>query len=205
MTVTYPLTPPASPAPVRAHVEPVETVAQSRSPFSFRRQYQIHQGGHWKLSIELPVLVEAEWREWTAFITALQGVAGTFLYGDPLRAVAKGAASGSPAVSGAGNAGLVLPTAGWTASTLVLKAGDMIQLGTGADAHLHMITQDATSDGTGAASLDIWPRLRTSPADGQLIIVDSPVGVWQLAANANGWDYEAPRHGRLSINCIEAL
>jgi hypothetical protein len=203
--IQFPLTPPAEPAPAAMTIRARETVAQSRSPFSGKRQVYEHQGGMWQMEFTLPILTEAEWREWSAFLVALRGVRGTFLMGDPVRSAPQGAGGGAPVVDGAGQTGLTLATRGWPASTLVLKAGDYIQLGSASATHLHMLTADATSDAAGLVTLDLWPRLRTTPADGGLIVVSNTVGQWHLATNLNGWDYRPARLSEMSFKCVEAL
>jgi len=205
MTITFPLDPPAAPTPTEMKVTIREVVAQSRSPFSYKRQVQEHQGGHWEMSFDLPPLTEAEWREWTGWLAALRGVRGTFLWGDPARTSPQGAGGGTPVVNGAAQTGLVLATDGWPVSTLVLKRGDYFQLGNGSATRLHMVTADATTDSGGAVDLDIWPRLRESPADGALLTIDNPVGQWQLATNQNAWRHIEARQVNLSLDFKEAI
>lgn len=73
-------------------------------------------------------------------------------------------------VSGAGQTGSSLVTAGWPMSTaLVVRAGDVIKLA-GLNA-VFMITADAASDASGLATLPIDPPIVAggSPADGAAV------------------------------------
>ena len=99
---------------------------------------------------------------WCAFLTALNGVEGTFLMGVPLGPAAP---SGSPTVSGANQTGNTLVTAGWT-NDVAIPAGTYFQLGSGGTSTLHKVAVAATASGAGAATLEVWPRVRTAPSNG---------------------------------------
>ena len=92
-------------------------------------------------------------------------------------------------VNGASQSGNTLIIDGATASqTGYLKAGDYIQLGTGLSSRLHMVVEDADTDGSGNATLSIEPALRTSPSDDLAITVSNTKGVFRLVTNETEWD-----------------
>ena len=137
-----------------------------------------------------------------SFILALMGQKGTFLLGDPLAKIPRGLASGNPLVNGANQIGNTLITDGWTASISgILLAGDYIQINN----RLYKVLQDVTSDGSGNATLEIWPRLAASPADNEYIVTYDCKGVFRLAENVTPI-YEANEERFYSINfsAIEA-
>lgn len=177
----------------------------SVSPFTGEQQVYVHPGEFWMAEAELIPMHRDDAEQWAAWLTALNGMEGTFLMGVPLGETARGGASGSPTVSGAGQTGKTLVTAGWTAGAAI-KAGDYIQLGSSATTRLHKVVQDATASGGGAATLEIWPRLRGAPTNGAAITISNPKGRWRLASNDRGWDLNIGRlYDGLTFSAVEAL
>ena len=64
---------------------------------------------------------------------------------------------------------------------------------------------NASTDGAGKATLDIWPRLRSSPADGAAIVVSAAKGLWMLASNASEYEIEPAMQYGFSFACRERL
>lgn len=181
-------------------------VGVSTSPFSREQQVYAHQGDWWEVDVSLPAMKRADAEPWVAFLLALNGREGTFLLGEPINTAPRGVGTGTPLVKGASQTGRTLLTDGWTISqTGILKAGDWFQLGTGSSSRLHKVVQDADSDGSGNATLEIWPRLRVSPADNAALTVSSPKGVFRLAGNMREWSLEQAAIYGLSFSCVEAL
>ena len=109
-------------------------------------------------------------------------------------------------VNGADQTGATLAVDGLQASkTDVFKAGDYFQVGTGSSSRLHMVTADADSNASGEATLDIWPPLRSSPADNAAVTVSSPKGVFRLTENVTGWDIDAARTYGITLKAIEVI
>ena len=149
-------------------------------------------------------LTDAE--QWITFLLKLNGMEGTFLFGDPNAKTPQGPATGTPLVNGASQTGNSLITDGWTVSvTGILKAGDYIQLGSGSTTRLYKVLNDADSDAGGNATFDIWPRLRVSPADNDLIITSAAKGLFALAGNIMEWDIEGAMKYGISFTAIEDL
>lgn len=202
MAITYPLTLPAATAPSRVRFTPYAMVAVGISPFTGHQQAYEHQGQLWKLDFDLPSMQRADAEEWTAFLLSLNGRKGTFQMGDPAAATPRGIATGTPLVKGASQTGQVLLTGGWTISTTnIMRKGDYIQLGN----YLHKLLKDVNSDGSGNATLDIWPRLRTSPADNSAIVTSSCKGLFRLAKNEMSWEISEGVEYGFSIEAVEAL
>jgi len=160
----------------------------------------------WQADITLPAMKRSDAEKWIAWLVSLRGQLGTFLLGDPLGCTARGAATGTPLVNGSSQTGgsLVIDGAA-TSVTGWLKAGDYIQLGTGSSATLHKVLQDANSDGSGNVTLDIWPHIRTAPADNSTVTVSNTKGLFRLSSNEQSWSInEASIYG-LTFGAMEAV
>lgn len=203
MTISYPLALPASVSTRRVVFKQRSAVGVAQSPWDYSMQMQPHAGQAWIASVEYPMLTEAQAEEMEAFLLSLNGMEGTFLLGDPLRTEPRGTASGAPLVMGGGQTGRALATDGWTASESgVLLAGDYFQL----QNRLYRVLQDVDADGDGEAVLDIFPRLRESPADNDTLLLNNCVGTFRLASNENViMDVGPDRYYSLSFSAIEAL
>ncbi len=185
MSITYPLAMPTVGIESMSFAE-TAAVAAATSPFTFSQEVQVHQGQLLAVTITLAPMRRGDAEEWLAFFRQLNGMEGTFLLPAYHAGTARGIATGAPVVDGAAQLGRSLVTAGWTSGTSgILKAGDYFQLGSGATARLHVVMKDAASDNDGAATLDIWPRLRESPADASAIVVTNPKGLFRLASNVS--------------------
>ena len=99
-----------------------------------------------------------------------------------------------------GQVGFSLNTDGWPNSTEVLKAGDRIMI----DNSIYMIGTDTTSDGSGNATLDVWPSLREH-ADNALIQTSNAKGLFRL--DSDEFDEPIGREGLwvVSFSAIEAI
>lgn len=184
MTISYPLALPTATGFKSRIITPESAVAIIESPWTLNPEVQENQGQRWLFDVQLPIMNGDDAAEWEAFFLSLNGRAGTFLMGDPLRAVARGVATGSPQVNGGSQSGQSLITDGWTSGvTNILKKGDWIQIGTGSTARLYRQLVDLNSDGSGNATLTLWPNitLSNSPADNAPLTVASTKGVFRLS------------------------
>lgn len=205
MAITYPLSIPNTDiAKVRLVANNI--VGVSQSPFTAAQQVYKYTGQFWEADITLPPMKREQAEYWISFLLKLNGSYGTFLLGDPNGQTARGVATGTPLVNGASQTGNSLVTDGWTNSTTgILKAGDYIQLGSGATARLYKVLDDVNSDGSGNATLTLFPDLRTSPSDNATITVANPKGVFRLNTGATSWDInEASVYG-ITFGAREAL
>jgi hypothetical protein len=206
MTISYPLTAPvATRGPRGIRVRPRAVVGMSESPFTREQQVYAHQGETWLLEVDLPPMKRANAEEWVGFLLALNGREGTFLMGETVNTSPRGTWSGgSPLVAGASQTGKVLNIDGLSAGATG-KRGDWFQLGSGSSTRLHKLTADFTANGSGEASIDFWPRLRSAPGDNDPLDISSPVGIWRLAANEFDWDIERAQIYGISFQAIEAI
>lgn len=195
MSIVYPLSMPAGPAIEGLRFGRSAVVGVGKSPFTLQSQRHVHPGQQWRLTASLPPMYHRAAAAWLAFLVSLNGREGSFL-ASPVFAAPLGAASGAPKVDGAGQIGGILATKGWAVSTAnILCAGDYIQLGSGATSQLHMVLKNVASDASGKAVLDIWPRLRKSPAVDAVIVTQAPCGVFALTSNDQDWEIDAIVNG----------
>jgi len=126
-----------------------------------------------------------------AALCSLNGREGTFLFGDSANKTPRGTATGTPLVNGASQTGEDLATDGWTAGvTNILRAGDWIQIGSGSTARLYKNLVDVNSNGSGQATLTLWPRVFTAWADNAAIATSFPKGVFRLTTDGHDWDID---------------
>ena len=142
------------------NLTPQTRVATSQSPFSYKRQVLTYPGQRWAVSASIPMLNRDSADIWRAFFTRLNGGEHTFLLGDPLSSTAKGEAGGTPLINGtlAVGASIVTIDGATTSQSNWLMAGDYIQVGTGESARLYMVVSDVSTNGSGEASVNIWPN-----------------------------------------------
>ena len=209
MAISYPLNTPTNIGIANITLMAESAVAISQSPFTFQQQVVAHPGQRWAASISLPPMKRQDAEYWVAFLLSLKGQVGTFLLGDPNCFDAQGSASsvaGTPRVKGAGQSGDTLNIDGLPLSaTGYLLPGDYIQLGSGGSATLYKVLTQVNSNGSGEATLDIWPNLRTSPSDNSLVVVSSTKGRFRLKDNVTQWNINEISTYGITFDCMEAL
>lgn len=201
MAISYPITLPSSPIPARMTIKPVSAVGRVVSPFTYHSQAHVAQGQQWRLDVYLPPMARAAAEQWAAALISLNGREGTMIlpvygHGSPL-----GSWAGTAQVAGASQTGDALDIDGLTPSqSAITKAGDYFTL----ENKLYKVLADADSDAGGAATLDIWPSLRASPANDALLTVDNAFGVFYLGGAV---DIEIDRalHYGMAFTAYEAL
>ena len=115
------------------------------------------------------------------------------------------AASYAPAVNGASQTGNTLAIKGASPSQIgFLMPGDYIQLGTTANARLFKVLTRVDTDASGNGSVDIWPNLRASPADGDPVVVNGAKGLFRLMSDESSWNTNAASVYGVSFTAMEA-
>lgn len=209
MAITYPLSLPTVSGIRSIVLRTMNSVGVSRSPFTYKEQVFNYGGQMWEADITLPPMSRDDAEEWVSFIIKLKGQMGTFLLGDPSGATPRGSASstpGTPVVNGANQLGAELSIGGLPVSaTGYLKAGDYVQIGTGSGSRLHKVLSDVNTDGSGNATLDVYPSLRNSPPDAQAVSVSDCKGVFRLSANVSSWSINEVVIYGVSFGAREAI
>lgn len=158
----------------------VTATAVAASPFTGSEEVQDWGGEWWDYGIEMARTTGRDGRRLSAFLAALGGPRGRFLFRDPT--IRQPESLLAPFVSGGFQTGNQLVTAGWPSFSTPLLAGDFFSLETGGGTRLHQLTADAITDDAGQATLAFVPRLRSSPADGTLLEIAAPAVVLRLTA-----------------------
>jgi hypothetical protein len=166
------------------------------------------RGGAQRWALEAaypPNLSRAELAPVLAFALKQCGQYETFTLILPaLWATARGIATGTPLVKGAGQTGRTVNTDGWTATqTGILLMGDFIKFN-GQD-KVYMVTADANSDGSGNATLTIEPALMASPADNEPIVVTNVPFSVAFASDVQEFALSSPDLHDYKVSFIEVF
>jgi hypothetical protein len=197
--ISMPTTPPA---PQTVDWTLNDIVAINISSFSGQQQTQDWQAGWLEASVSMPPIQHGDAQAWAAFFMACRGMANTFLFGDPLAVAPRGTGSGTPLVNGSSQSGFSLATKGWTASASgVLLPGDWIQVGQ----RIYRVLVAASSDGSGHATLSIWPQLREFYMDGDAITLTNTKGVFRLKSNTRKFSITEARFYGFQFEIREAI
>ncbi len=183
-SIIYPLTAPST-CPMSVIMQQESVVGRVQSPFTLQEQMLRWPGNRWNMQVRLPPMKRAEAEEWIVFALELQGMYGTFLYGDPAAPTPRGVGTGTPLVAGLGQSGDTLATDGWTPNTPgILLKGDWFQVGTGLSSRLFKARADVDSDAGGNAVIPIYPEIFGSIQDNAPITVINPRGLFRMADNS---------------------
>lgn len=85
---------------------------------------------------------------------------------------------------------------------IIWKAGDLFQAGS----HLYSVLSDATCDGSGNTTVNIFPAARPDAVDGATVTWIDPAGLWRLSENPRNWGISPGQIYDFSgIKCREAI
>lgn len=209
MAITYPLSTPTNIGIASIAFTAENAVAISQSPFTYEQQIISHPGQRWGASISLPPMKRQDAEYWVAFLLSLKGQAGTFLLGDPNCVTVQGSARitpGTPLVNGASQTGATLNIDGLPVAVAeYFLPGDYIQLGSSVTATLHKVLTVTSTDALGQAALDIWPNIRTAPADNAAITIANTKGRFRLKENITQWQINDISSYGITFDCVEAI
>lgn len=197
MSLSYPLTPPASPAYASRELIPRTMVGFNQSPFTGAQQVYAWSGQWLAFQFSLPAMKDAVSGPWEAFFMALNGSEGSFYLGDSVRKVSLGNPSGSWQVgAGAVANSTVLPLQNGAGSFAV---GDWLQVGAATASRLHRVLQ------VNVGSVDVFPRLRSAYAQGTAITYTNAKGIFRLAGLPSFRFDRAKVNDGLSFEAVEVL
>lgn len=181
-----------------------DAVAIVASPYTGQTQAQAWAGADMlRGTMSFPPLQQSQTDAVVAFLMECRGMANAFLLGDPLKKTPAGmAVNSAPVVNGGNNpAGSTqVQTSGWRVnSARLLLPGDWIQIGY----RLHRNLNVVTADGSGNATLNLWPSLREQASDGTPIILHNTQGIFRLADNKRAWSADITRLSNVSFRVQE--
>jgi hypothetical protein len=198
------------------------------SPLTRDQQTVAYPGVVWRATLSMPPLSEPSWRLWSAFLGALQGTAGRFNLRPPQAPNPQGQAApatwhftdGTGFDDGTGffdpphtvvirsdvdSSKILLRTAGWQASTTVLRAGDYICWSHNGRRMLGLLHKDAISDGAGNADLKLAFPAPEIPSDGKrLYIYGISVTMRLIDDEQAAQGFKEGRFGDVTLDAIEA-
>ena len=155
------------------------------SPLSNSIQVSELTGARWYATFNLPPMKKENALEYIGFLQRLQGRVHSFSGYDPNHRSPSGTyGSSTLLVNGASQTGTSLITDGAQASTLVLKAGDFFSV----NSELKMVTENATSDGSGNLTINFVPSLRSSPSDNASLTLVNPVCTMKLTGDSTSYN-----------------
>jgi hypothetical protein len=184
---------------------PTSAVGVSISPYNYARKVVDFGGKLREAVIELPPMTVTQAKSMQTFAMKLNGPEGTFYFSDTLGKVPGGNVADSYSggvVDGGSQTGSALITDGWVPGTTDLfKEGDWISISD----RLYSVLEDVDSDGSGNATLTLWPDVQ-GPVDTTPILVGSAArGTFALKAWPEFvWDINYLMTG-YSLAVMEAL
>ena len=204
---SYPLTLPSAPAFSKSRWTLRRVTAVSESPFTGQQQVYDYGYALWTASLTLPPMLRADAANWEAFMMKLHGRVGTFLLYDPDAKAPQGGVNTSATLNGAvavGDFTISIDTNNAN-MTNVFKAGDYIQIGVAGGAKLYMIVDNANSNSSGVASVNIEPSIKAAGNSGAAVNYTSAVGVFRMDTPDLGWDTDEVSKFGITFSCTEAL
>lgn len=173
----------------------------TRSIYTASRQVSENSGEFLEVDVTLKPMKRPTAEAWVATLLSLRGPVGTFLLGDPSGIKARGTVAGSLIVSGGSQVGSSLVTSGGTGTLL---QGDWVQIGTGTAQRIYKCVKDV-SLGVGAV-VEIFPRLRESPANSAAITYANCKGVFALVEGGKtSWSIDEAIIYGISFQATEAI
>lgn len=177
--------------------------------FTGKGVVQQFDADYWKARLRYRNIPREFAQEVLAFGNALRGGLGTFVlpfpgYSQPL-GEAKDNPS-SPTVSGsgqAGNAELLVTSAPISLENWLL-AGDIIQVGPANRPHWHRVLANVDTDGSGNATIDVWPRVREGTVNTDQVSLSTPLSIFRLT-EVFSVDIVTPVLHTIEFNCREAI
>lgn len=209
MAITYPLSLPTGLKFAARNWRNVDITSDVVSPYTGQSQVISYPGQWVEVTLTLIAAKRAEGQDWKGWLTSLKGHVGTFLLGDPLRPTPLGSASvapGVPLVMGGAQTGNTLIFDGAPNNAVnYFKRGDLFNIGTGSATQLYEAQKDVSADAFGVATVDVWPNLRSSPANNAPLIVTGAKGLFYRMAGATDWQVDGDNLSRLTFDAKERL
>lgn len=158
-----------APAAFPLYPTPKEMTIRSFAPsfisvtHGMTRQVRSRGAQLWQIELRYSTLSRDEIAAFWAFLNQREGQAEQFTIGIEDYFPNRGLGGGTPKVNGAGQTGTTLVTDGWPNSTTVLAAGDFFSIQN--DPKVYQVVSNVTSNGSGAATITLYPALRRTPSD----------------------------------------
>ncbi len=160
---------PTTPKPIAATISSFAPTYVSVTN-SLKRQVRTRGIQAWQIDLAYGAMLRATFAPLWSFLVSRAGQASTFTLSLPGLGAPRGTAAGTPVVASGGQSGTSLATSGWSPSSAILKQGDFIEIE--GDRKVYQITADVSSNGSGLATLSLYPALRRIPLSGVTVHTD---------------------------------
>jgi hypothetical protein len=115
-------------------------------------------------------------------------------------------ASYAPLVNGGSQTGDTLVIDGCSPNAVgFFLPGDYIQIGSSTTTQLYKVLTQVDTDASGNATLDLWPNLRSSPANNAAVTVVDTKGRFRLKDNVTQWNINEISSYGITFDCVEAI
>jgi len=171
------------------------------SAFTRQQQTQEHaagKGDRWEGVWVTPSLSTSDMKALKAWLVSLKGQINTFKAYDPDNRTLENA-PGNALVAGASQTGTSINVDGWPLSQTVMLAGEFFQF----EDEFKMCLEDVVTNGSGQATINFEPAIRTSPANNATVIVTNPFFIARLADVYGGTETNQNKIGVVSITFEE--
>lgn len=193
---------PTTPAPISATVTSYSPTYVSVTN-SLKRQVRTRGVQAWQIDLAYGAMTRANFAPIWSFLNSRAGQASSFTISLTGLGTPRGTAVGTPVVNGGGQSGRTLATDGWSINSAILKKGDFIEIE--GDRKVYQITEDVSSDGSGLATLSIYPALRKVPGDNVTVHTEVVFTV-ALASDLLAVDFDQCLHARgFDVSFVEVL
>lgn len=192
---------PSTPGAVETRFSLVSAANDLNPAFGGPSQRLGRKGSKWSCDVKMPPMFGEDARLWLSRL--IRGEADVVAYelyqtGLPAQSPAGSACK----VKGAGQLGSTLQVDGIRPGYSLVE-GQWISVVDGANAYLHMVTEDVVADAEGEAAVKIAPMLRTVPADNAIVAIDTPVIAGFISPSGMGWSIDAANHYGLEFTVTE--
>lgn len=201
MTITFPRDLPAGVTIKTSRINLSFNQAIFQSAFTRQQQTQEHaagRGDRWEGVWVTPFLSTSQMKAMKAWIASLKGQINTFKAYDIDN---RTPANGDPGflVAGASQTGTSINVDGGPLSSTTLLAGEDFQMEDG----FHKCLEDVVTNGSGAATINFEPAIRTAPANNATVITVNPFFIARLASVHEGIETNQNKIGVVSITFEE--
>ncbi len=208
MTITYPLAIPSDLISQIIYIQ-VNKTGVVASAFTGSEEKQVFEGQWWIAQVAFANLTRDDAEDLLGTLAALRGRQGTCILTDVVNASPRGAAKdvpSSPRIDGSDQQGGTVKIKSGPASTVSwLRRGDRIQIGPDTRPRYHVVLEDATTDGSGKATLSIWPLLKAPVVDNDPVAYTNPKGLFELDSNQLEYTITSPTIYQISASFREAF
>ena len=177
---------------------------QNRSMFTRSRQVLAFPTGYiWAMRCSLGETEPDEAAIIRSFLMRLEGRQNVFRFPVPgyVGRQLSGYTGAAGLVNGGSQLGRQIITDGWANSTRVIANGEYLTI----NDELKVATADASSNGSGQATINFLPPLRVPPPDNAPIVIDSPHALMAKAESEVTAQLRAPHRSKYDLVCEEAV